>query len=314
MTGITTSKDLENADMTQHELRHRRRAELNVASRSFAGRLGGNQEFTKDDASLASIADETAAFSWHQSFHLDAFADVELWKAAFLECIGTCLQVYTSGLAVVGLSPLVKATSLGPVAPAAFGGIVNLLLLSLFIFAAGPVSGGHFNPLITMSTFTARLSILPRSLLYVMFQSLGAVVAGYLLRASLGVKPEEIPPIPGCYIDTSLVTPGEAYTLETMTSFVLVFIAFGVGLDPRQREVFGPALSPILIGLTQCLVTFASSIARPGYSGASNNPARCLGLMTASNRFDYHYIHWAGPITTAIINGLLYWVIPIYND
>lgn len=34
-----------------------------------------------------------------------------------------------------------------------------------------------------------------------------------------------------------------------MTSFVLIFIAFGVGLDPRQREVFGPALSPILVSL-----------------------------------------------------------------
>jgi hypothetical protein len=40
-----------------------------------------------------------------------------------------------------------------------------------------------------------------------------------------------------------------SYVLETMTSFVLIFIAFGVGLDPRQREVFGPALSPILVRL-----------------------------------------------------------------
>jgi hypothetical protein len=40
-----------------------------------------------------------------------------------------------------------------------------------------------------------------------------------------------------------------SYILETMTSFVLIFIAFGVGLDPRQREVFGPALSPILVSL-----------------------------------------------------------------
>jgi hypothetical protein len=40
-----------------------------------------------------------------------------------------------------------------------------------------------------------------------------------------------------------------SYVLETMTSFVLIFIAFGVGLDPRQREVLGPALSPILVGL-----------------------------------------------------------------
>lgn len=44
------------------------------------------------------------------------------------------------------------------------------------------------------------------------------------------------------------------YALETMTSFALVFIAFGVGLDPRQREVFGPALSPILVGISRRLI------------------------------------------------------------
>lgn len=133
-----------------------------------------------------------------------------MWKESFIECVGACLQVYTSGLVAVGLGPLVQATSLGAVAPAAFGGIVNLVLISLFIYAAGPVSGGHLNPLITMSAFAARLSIFPRTLLYVIFQSLGAVVAGFLLRASLGIRPEDFPPIPGCFIDTNLVTPGEA--------------------------------------------------------------------------------------------------------
>ncbi|KAH8712136.1 aquaporin-like protein [Phaeosphaeriaceae sp. PMI808] len=314
MPGQSTSKDLENVGMEAHDLRHRRPTHLNVASRPFVGRLGGNQEFTTDDASLITIPDAAASFSWHQSFHLEAFSDVELWKESFIECVGTCLQVYTSGLISIGLAPLVRATSLGPVVPAAFGSIVNVVLISLFIFAAGPVSGGHFNPLITMSTFTARLSIFPRTLLYVIFQSLGAVLAGLLVRASLGVEPKDIPPIPGCYIDKSQVSPGEAYVLETMTSFVLIFVAFGVGLDPRQREVFGPALSPILVGLALGLVTFASSLARPGYSGSSNNPARCLGLMTASNRFDYHYIHWLGPVTTAILNGILYWAIPIYKE
>lgn len=269
MDAISTSKDLEIGAQPTHTLRHRKPpTHLTPQSRPFAGRLGGNQEFIAETASITSLPDANASFSWHQSFHLYAFSDIELWKESFIECVGTCLQVYLSGLVAVGLGPLVKATSLGPVAPAAFGATVNLVLISLFIFAAGPVSGGHFNPLITMSTFTARLSIFPRTILYVMLQCLGAVVAGLLVRASLGLKPEDIPPIPGCYIDTTLVTPGEAYTLETMTSFVLIFVAFGVGLDPRQRQVFGPALSPILVGLTLCLVTFASGIARPGYSGA----------------------------------------------
>jgi hypothetical protein len=205
MTGVSTSKDLENADMSIHELQRRKSSHLTVASRPFVGRLGGNQEFTSDDASLSKIPDATAAFSWKQSFSLEAFADVELWKASVIECVGTCLQVYTSGLVSAGLGPLVKATSLGPVLPAAFGSMVNMVLISLFIFAAGPVSGGHFNPLIT-----ARLAIFPRTILYVMFQSLGAVVAGFLVRASLGGKPEDLPLVPGCYIDTGLVSPGEA--------------------------------------------------------------------------------------------------------
>jgi hypothetical protein len=210
MASASTPKDLESANTSSHGLRHRKPSQLTVASRPFAGRLGGNQEFTSDDTSYTKIPDATASFSWHQSFHLEAFVDIELWKESFIECVGTCLQVYISGLVAAGLGPLVKATNLGPVAPAAFGIIVNMLLISLFIFAAGPVSGGHFNPLITMSTFAARLSIFPRTLLYIIFQSLGAVVAGSLVRASLGGKPEDLPPIPGCYIDTSLVSPGEA--------------------------------------------------------------------------------------------------------
>lgn len=45
--------------------------------------------------------------------------------------------------------------------------------------------------------------------------------------------------IPGCFIGAS-VTAGEAFVLETMTCLTLVFIAFGIGLDPRQKLVYGP--------------------------------------------------------------------------
>jgi hypothetical protein len=216
MTATTMSKDLESSNTHDHGLRRRKQSRSHehplVSSRPFAGRIGGNQEFvvSAHDASYTSIPDAAAIFSWHQSFYPRAFADVELWKESFIEGVGTCLQTYLSGLASVGLGSLVTATSLGPVAPAAFGSIVTGILIALFIFGAGPVSGAHFNPTITMATFTARLSIFPRTVLYVIFQCIGAVIAGFLVRASVGLKPSEIPPIPGCYIDTALVTPGEA--------------------------------------------------------------------------------------------------------
>lgn len=101
------------------------------------------------------------------------------------------------------------------------------------------------------------------------------------------------------------------------------------------------------VGVALGLVTFASGIARAGYAGACKyalpflktcrlqvlalNPARCLGLMAAAGkpvslhieenlfdifaeRFDYHYIHWVGDITAAMLNGIMYWLIPIYKD
>ncbi|KAH7117755.1 MIP transporter [Dendryphion nanum] len=321
---IAKSDDIELADRyAQHELRRRRLSRDHIppiASRPFAGRIGGNQEFTldPDDASFKSVIskvpDAATTFSWKQSFFLRGFVDLELWKEATIEGVGTCLQIYLGGLYAVGLGSAGAATSLGPITPATFGSIANFLLITLFIYAGGPVSGGHFNPLITISTFCARLSAFPRTVLYILFQCTGSVIAGFLLRASLGVPPSRLREIPGCYIDTEIVTPGQAYVLETMTSFTLIFVAFGVGLDPRQRQVFGPALSPILVGITLGLCTWASGIVRVGYSGASLNPARCLGLMAPGENFNYHYIHWLGDITAAILNGLLYWAIPIYKE
>lgn len=106
--------------------------------------------------------------------------------------------------------------------------------------------------------------------------------------------------MPGCYVDTSLVTPAEAFAMETMSSLFQLFLAFGLGLDPRNNGAFGPSLGPFLIGLSSALTLFSTGVARPGYLGSSNNPARCLGLNAASGRWDYHYNHWVGDIAAVM--------------
>jgi glycerol uptake facilitator-like aquaporin len=106
--------------------------------------------------------------------------------------------------------------------------------------------------------------------------------------------------MPGCYADTSVVTAGQAFGMETISSFFQLFLAFGLGLDPRNNGAFGPSLGPFLIGLSSALTLFTTGMSRPGYLGASNNPARCLGLNAASGRWDYHYNYWLGDITAAM--------------
>lgn len=121
-----------------------------LVSRPFAGRIGGNQQFivSPGDPSFQSIVDvqpdAAAKFSWKQSFNLRPFSDVELWKQATIEGVGTSLLIYQSGLFSLGLFPALTETSLGPITPATFGAILNALSLTLFIYSGGPVSGWYY--------------------------------------------------------------------------------------------------------------------------------------------------------------------------
>lgn len=219
MVATAKTSDVELVPHHSHERQDRH--DPDFVSRPFAGRIGGNQQFTvsPEDAQFdeitAEVPDAVANFSWKSSLDLRGFRDTELWKQAIIEGIGTSLQIYISGLYSLGLSSALTETSLGPIVPAALGSMANTVLIALFIYVGGPVSGGHFNPFITMSTFFARLSTLPRTILYILFQCTGSVIGGFMMRASLGRPPAELRGVPGCYVDTSLTTPGQAYVVRS---------------------------------------------------------------------------------------------------
>lgn len=206
------------AHRASYALTHSQSAE-DVAENHFAGRLGAGQRYTyAEECSSTTLgpspskpADAYRDPPWRYLLSPAPFRSPGLWKLAFIEGVGTCLQVYLSGLLGHALIPTATEVSIGPVLPVALASIGQVFLISLFIYATGPITGAHFNPLITLGTFCARLSSLPRTVLYVFFQCLGAVVGAYLLQAGLGVGSHELGPFPGCYIDTSLVTGGEAY-------------------------------------------------------------------------------------------------------
>ena len=198
----------------------------------------------------------------------------------------------------IGLSPatipFAPTAQLGSFDNAAFlgplvGGLTNWLLVTLFIYSFGAVTGGHLNPLITIGTFFARLCTLPRMVLYVSFQTAGGALAGLLVRASIGTREFKIG---GCYLFTEMVPPPNAFVIEFVLSLLLLFIAFGVGLDPRQKQVIGPALSPFLVGMGLGVLSFGSAFTRYGHGGASLNPARCFGAFVGSRFPGYHWIHW----------------------
>jgi hypothetical protein len=70
------------------------------------------------------------------------------------------------------------------------------------------------------------------------------------------------------------------------------FLAFGVGLDPRQAKVFGPRLGPFLVACIIGVISFSSVGIAAGYPGGGLNPARCFAMAVARGEFkrEFHAI------------------------
>ncbi|KAI5458773.1 aquaporin-like protein [Mariannaea sp. PMI_226] len=288
---------------------------------AFAGRVGGNQRFTVDRASIVEDAtgkekepDAAPLMPIRNLMDLRPLLHPNLWKAAIIEGLGTLLLVYITTWASTAPAkiPVPPNPQFGPFNNAAFigpliGSILNILFLSLFITTFGPVSGAHFNPLITFATFCARLCSLPRMILYISFQVGGAAIAGLFVRASFGTRDFQAG---GCWLYTEVVPVQDAFVIELLASTILLFLAFGVGLDPRQAQNIGPTLAPFLVGLTLGALTLSTAYTRYGYGGASLNPARCFGVYVGSRFPSYHWVHWVPDMLAAIIHGIVYCLIP----
>lgn len=76
---------------------------------------------------------------------------------------------------------------------------------------------------------------------------------------------------------------GSAFTIEFTTDLALIFLSFSVGLDPRQRTIFGPALGPILVGIVLGMCTFVTGFSRVGYTGFCESPDEHTLQMPEAN-------------------------------
>lgn len=122
-------------------------------------------------------------------------------------------------------------------------------------------------------------------------------------QASLDFK------VGGCF-KFAPATTSNALTLEFMACLLALFLAFGIGLDPRQRNVYGPALAPALVGGVVWTLVMTFGFALPGYGGASLNPTRCFGAYVATGFPGWHWIHWVGPTLASMCHGLVYFLVP----
>jgi len=164
------------------------------------------------------------------------------------EAIGTLFLVFTIG---------VTASTPNPLAPLAIAGI-----LAAMIYAGGHVSGGHYNPAVTIAVLV-RGRIGPRSAVgYWIAQCAGALLGAAAVAV---VAPVHVTPIhpSGHAMIAALVA-------ELLVTFALSYVVLNVATssDHARNSFYGLA-----IGLT----VLAGAVAVGGISGGAFNPAVVVG-------------------------------------
>ena len=213
------------------------------------------------------------------------------------EFIGTFALIFFGAGAICTDQYLHGAGGLGLLGIA----LAHGLAIAIMVSALGHISGGHFNPAVTIGFWvTKRLNTLD-TVLYWAAQLAGAIAAAFLLKA---IVPEDT------WRAVALGTPElardfpkwAAMTLEAVTTFFLVLVAAGGGDLQSAFAVPFPSIAGFGIGLT---ISLGTLVAYP-FTGAALNPARAFGPALVATHWANHGVYWVGPLAGGFVAGLLY--------
>jgi MIP family channel proteins len=155
---------------------------------------------------------------------------------------------------------------------------------------------GHFNPAVTLGFLATRRIEPMMAALYIIAQIIGAVAAAYALKATFpeGVFIATRGGGQSVALDTS---GGQAFLLEAIATFMLVFVIYGTVVDLRAPKIGGLAIG---------FVVTADILVIGSRTGASMNPARSFGPAVASGIFEAQLLYWLAPIVGGLAAALLY--------
>ncbi|MCO5590822.1 hypothetical protein L7F22_044797 [Adiantum nelumboides] len=217
------------------------------------------------------------------------------WRAGIAEFVATLLFLYITIATVIGYAQAASCGGVGVLGIAwAFGGMIFIL-----VYCTAGISGGHINPAVTFGLFLARKVSLPRALLYMVAQCLGAICGAGLVKGFQ--KSFYVASGGGANMVAAPYSKGTGLAAEIIGTFVLVYTVFSA-TDPKRnaRDSHVPVLAPLPIGFAVFMVHLATI----PITGTGINPARSFGAAVIYNKeqsWDDHWIFWVGPFIGAAI-------------
>ena len=194
-------------------------------------------------------------------------------KKYIAEFIGTFFLVLTVGCTVI-------PGAAGVIAPLAIGGA-----LMVMVFAGGHISGGHFNPAVTLAVFMRGRCEAKDVVPYWIAQLAAAVAAAFVAVFLVGKSgtPMEIASIP------------QALVAEFLFTFALAYVVLN---SATAKGTANNSFYGLAIGMTVMVGAFSVG----AISGGAFNPAVALGIgMMKLVNISQIWIH----ISADLVGGML---------
>jgi len=200
------------------------------------------------------------------------------------ELVGTFILVSVGSLSIAAAS----AMNVSPLLVAPFGFGLGLLAA---IQAVGHVSGGHFNPAVTLGALLDRRIDPINALGYMVAQVIGAIAGSAVLL--FVASQAAVQGTASAFPDGRML---QAVVVETLLTAVFLLVILTV----TKRA---PGQAAFTIPLTLMAIHFAGI----PFSGASVNPARSLAPALVGGTLDGNIVVWiAGPLIGAAIGWAVY--------
>jgi len=215
--------------------------------------------------------------------------------AAIAELVGTFILVF-GGTAVAVAAILARPTA-GPAYDSLAVALAFGLALAAVVAAVGHVSGAHVNPAVTIGMALAKKFPWSYAPVYIGAQLVGAVLAALATWLTFGGPARSEAKLAATY-PAQGVGDLQAFIVEILITFILVFVVMAVATDQRAPA----AIAPIAVGFALAVGVF---VAGP-VTGGSVNPVRSLGPMLVAGDLTSVWLYILGPIIGGVLGALLY--------
>lgn len=169
------------------------------------------------------------------------------------------------------------------------------LALAVVVSAFAGISGGHFNPAVTLSLWVGGRIRMADAASYLAAQVLGAVAAGGILLGMIGKIADQLQlGTPGPRAGLGI---GRVVLVEAVFTFFLLIAYWGTVVDERASKVGGFGVG---------LMLFASMLVAAQLTGGAMNPVRHFGPALVAGSFRYWWVYWVGPIAGGVLAGVVY--------